>query len=175
VFSLETLFTCFYIFLARIIDVSLGTVRTVLIVKGKNFSTAVIAFFEVFIWFMVAREALNTEIKSILIPIFYAGGYATGTLLGSYLSNRYVDGLIGIQVIVKRKNAEKIINEIREKGYGVSTIDLKNDYEGEKKDLLIIQINKKSLKIITRIVRTIEPEAFLVINETKYVQNGLVK
>lgn len=172
---LETLFTCFYIFFARIIDVSLGTVRTVLIVKGKNLSTALIAFFEVFIWFMVAREALNTEIKSILIPIFYAGGYATGTLLGSYLSNRFVDGLVGVQVIIKRNKTNKIINEIRDKGFGVSVVDLKNDYEGEAKDLLIIQINKKSLKTITKIIRTIDPDAFVVINETKYAQNGLIK
>ncbi|MDE6285056.1 MAG: DUF2179 domain-containing protein [Bacilli bacterium] len=169
------IFTCLYIFFARMIDVSLGTIRTVLIVKGKNLSTAIIAFFEVFIWFMVAREALNTDINSILIPIFYAGGYATGTLLGAWVSNTFLDGLIGVQVIVKRKNVEKLVEEIRLKGFGVSIVDLKNNYEGEKKDLLIIQINKKSLKILTKIIRTMEPDAFVVINETKYVQNGMVK
>lgn len=169
------LFTCLYIFFARIVDVSLGTVRTVLIVKGQKLSAALIAFIEVFVWFMVAREALNTDIDSLLIPIFYAGGYAMGTLLGSWVSDSFVDGLIGVQVIIKRKNVEKIVHEIREKGFGVSIVDLKNDYEGEKKELLIIQINKKSLKSLTKIIRTMEPDAFVVINETKYVQNGMVK
>lgn len=169
------LFTCIYIFLARIVDVTLGTIRTVLIVRGKNVSTAIIAFFEVLIWFMVAREALNTAVDSILIPIFYSAGYATGTLLGSYISNHFIDGLIGVQVIVKQKNSNKLIKEIREHGFGVSVIDLKNDYEGDKKAMLFIQLNKKSLKKLTRIIRTKEPDAFVVINETKYVQNGLIK
>lgn len=169
------IFTCLYIFGARLVDVTLGTIRTVLIVKGKKLPAALIAFIEVFVWFMVAREALNTEIDSLLIPIFYAGGYATGTLLGSWVSNTFLDGLIGVQVIVKRKNLSPLVDEIRNKGFGVSIVDLKNDYEGEKKDLLIIQINKKSLKILTKIIRTTEPDAFVVINETKYVQNGMVK
>lgn len=169
------LFTCLYIFLARIVDVSLGTIRTVLIVKGKNISTTIIAFFEVLIWFLVAREALNTDINSVLIPIFYAGGYATGTLLGSYISNHFIDGLIGVQVIVKQVNTKKLIKEIRDKGFGVSSVNLKNDYEGEKKDMLFIQLNKKSLKKLTHIIRTIDPDSFVVINETKYVQNGIIK
>lgn len=169
------LFTCFYIFFARLIDVSLGTIRTVLIVKGKNLSTAAIAFFEVLIWFLVAREALNTDIDSILIPIFYAGGYATGTLLGAYISNNFLDGLIGVQVIVKQKNTKKLINEIRDKGFGVSIVDLKETQDDEKKDMLFIQLSKKSLRQLTHIVRVNDPDAFVVINETKYVQNGLVK
>lgn len=169
------LFTCLYIFLARIVDVSMGTIRTVLIVKGKKISTAIIAFFEVLIWFLVAREALNTDIKSILIPICYAGGYATGTLIGSYISNNLLNGLIGVQVIVKQTKTNKILKEIRNSGFGVSVLDLKKTQEKEKKDMLFIQLNKKSLKKLTRIIRTIDPDAFLVINETKYVQNGLIK
>ena len=62
--------TCLKIFLARIVDVSLGTIRTVLVVKGKSITPAVVAFFEVLIWFIVAREALNTELNSILIQYF---------------------------------------------------------------------------------------------------------
>lgn len=169
------LFTCVYIFLARIVDVSLGTIRTVLLVKGKNTSTAIIAFFEVMIWFLVAREALNTSYNSILIPIFYAGGYATGTLLGSYISNTLLDGLIGVQVITKQKNSKKIVNEIRNKGFGVSIVDIKNDLEGQKKIMLFIELNKKSLKKLTKIIRINDPDSFVVINETKYVQNGLIK
>lgn len=169
------LFTCFYIFMARIIDVSFGTVRTVLIVRDKKIPAGIIAFFEVFIWFLVAREALNTDIDSWLIPVFYAGGYATGTLLGSYISSNFLNGLIGVQVIVKKTKVSKLMTEIREKGFGVSMVDLKNDYEGEKKAMLFIQLNKKSLKNLTKVIRQLDPDAFVVINETKYVQNGLIK
>ena len=95
------LYICIKIFLARIVDVSLGTIRTGLGVKGKNITPAIVAFFEVLIWFYAAREALSTNIDSILIPIFYSGGYAAGTYIGTFISNRFVEGLIGVQVITK--------------------------------------------------------------------------
>ena len=159
--------TCLKIFLARIVDVSLGTIRTVLVVKGKSITPAVVAFFEVLIWFVVAREALNTDLNSILIPIFYALGYATGTY-------KVVDGLIGVSVITKSAN-NKMLKEMRDKGFGVSVVDLKKTNDNNKKDMLIIELNKKKLKELTHIIRTNDPDAFVVINETKYVQNGLIK
>ena len=167
-------FMCLKIFLARIIDVSIGTVRTVLVVKGNRLLGAILAFFEVFIWFFAAREALNT-IDSILIPIFYAGGFATGTYIGTLISNNYLDGLIGIQIITKSNLALKIIKEIRASGYGVSVIDLKNTQDNISKKMLLIQLNKKRLKDITKIVRRLDPNAFVIINETKYVQKGVIK
>ena len=167
-------FMCLKIFLARIIDVSIGTVRTVLVVKGNRLLGAILAFFEVFIWFFAAREALNT-IDSILIPIFYAGGFATGTYIGTLISNNYLDGLISIQIITKSNLALKIIKEIRASGYGVSVIDLKNTQDNISKKMLLIQLNKKRLKEITKIVRRLDPNAFVIINETKYVQKGVIK
>lgn len=168
------IFTCLKIFAARIIDVSLGTIRTVFVVKGKTLEPFVIAFFEVLIWFIVAREALNTEGNMILIAISYAGGYATGTLIGSKLSRWLVKGVIGVQVVVK-ENSTKLIETLREKGYAVSVIELKNDYDGKNKDMLYIGINNNKLKEVTKIIKDYDSSAFIVVNETKLVQNGLIK
>lgn len=168
------LLVCIKIFLARIVDVTLGSIRTILMVKGKSIPASIIAFLEVFIWFIIAKEALNTPYNSLLIPVFYAGGYATGTLLGTYLSNTYVSGIVGLQVITKTNN-KKMIERIRKNGYGVSIVNLKNAYEGHKKEMLIIQVNKKSLKEITNLIKEYDHNAFIIANETKYVQNGLIK
>ncbi len=169
------LFICLKIFLARIVDVSLGTIRTVLVVKGKNLTPAIVAFFEVLVWFYAAREALNTEIASILIPIFYAGGYAAGTYIGTFISTHFVEGLIGVQVITKQSKEPHMLDEIRAAGFGASVIDLKNTHEKSKKDMLIIHLNKSKLKKLTKIIRRNDPDAFVVINENKYIQNGLIK
>ena len=166
---------CFKIFFARIIDVSLGTIRTVLVVRGRRFTPAFIAFFEVLIWFLIAREALTTEVTSILIPICYAGGYATGTFIGGFISNNFVEGLIGVNVTTKTSGAKIMVDEIRKAGFGVSVIDLKNPQDDEDKTMLIVQINKSKLKTLTAIIRKNDPDAFVVINETKYTQNGLIK
>ena len=141
---------CLKIFLARIIDVTLGTVRTVLVVRGRKNTAALIAFVEVLIWFLIAREALTTDVTSWLIPICYAGGYATASV-------------------------DKMIKEIRDAGFGVSVVDLKNPQDNEKKTMLMIQLNKSKLKKLTHIIRTNDKDAFVVINDTKYVQNGVIK
>ena len=73
------------------------------------------------------------------------------------------------------KHFDKMLKEIRNKGFGVSVVDLKKTNDLEKKDMLIIQLNKKKLKELTHIIRSNDPDAFVVINETKYVQNGLIK
>ena len=61
---MDLVILCIKIFFARIIDVTLGTVRTIYSVKGKTFTAGFIAFFEISIWFMVVREALNTEMTN---------------------------------------------------------------------------------------------------------------
>ena len=64
---MDILFLCIKIFLVRIIDVSLGTARTIIMVKGKSLVASLIGFVEVFVWFVIAREALNTTESSLLI------------------------------------------------------------------------------------------------------------
>lgn len=168
------IFTCLKIFAARIVDVSLGTLRTVFFVKGKTLEPFIIAFFEVLVWFAVAREALTVEGNTVLIAISYAAGYATGTFIGSKLSNILIKGVVGVQIIVK-EDSEKLINKLRKKGYAVSVIELKNDYEGKNKDMLYIQVNNKKLKELTNIVKSYDESAFVVVNETKLIQNGFIK
>lgn len=168
------IFTCLKIFFARIIDVSLGTLRTVFFVKGKTVEPFIIAFFEVLVWYAVAREALNTDGNTVLIAISYAAGYATGTFIGSKLSKILVKGVVGVQIILK-DGADTLVNELRNKGYAVSVIELKNDYEGNNKDMLYIQVNNRKLKELTSIVKEYDESAFLVVNETKLVHNGFIK
>lgn len=166
---------CLKIFLARIIDVTLGTVRTVLVVRGRKNTAALIAFVEVLIWFLIAREALTTDITSWLIPICYAGGYATGTYIGSYITVNFMESLIGVQVTTKEASGDKMIKEIRDAGFGVSVIDLKNPSDSHNKKMLMIQLNKSKLKVLTHIIRENDKDAFVVISDTKYVQNGIIK
>lgn len=167
--------TCLGIFLARIADVTFGTIRTVYTVKGKQFIASFIAFIEVLIWFIVAREALGGPLKNpIPIAISYSGGYAMGTLIGTFLSNHLIDGLVMVQAILE-KNDKSLINKIREAGFGVSIIPLKGELDTIKKEMLLIETNKKKVKKLVNIIKIKYPNAFIIISETKNIQNGLVK
>lgn len=168
------LFMCVQIFLARIVDVTLGTLRTILIVRGRKNSASVIAFFEVLIWFLVAKEALDNINESILIPICYSLGFSVGTYIGIKITNKYIDSYVNAHVTTTRDNMP-LINNLRKNGFGVSVVSLKKTNDNVKKDLLLISINKKSIKQLTKIVKKHDKKAFIVLNDTKYIQNGIIK
>lgn len=167
---MSLVFLCVKIFFARILDVSIGTVRTMIMVRGKMYVTAALAFIEVMIWFMVAREALVTDMNSIFIPISYSLGYATGTFIGTYIANNFIRNIIGVEIIVT-KNQLELIKAIKKSGFAVSVIDLK----GNKNGFLLCQINSKKEQKLINIVKKYDPNAFIIVNDTKYVQNGFIK
>lgn len=167
-------FICVKIFFARILDVTIGTLRQSVMLKGKIYLTSVLAFLEVFIWFVVAREALTMNIESILIPIFYSLGYATGTLMGSFLSRKLVKGEVGLQVVVDEKD-NLLLNALKARGYAVSIINLENENKGSKKRMLFLEVNSKSLKKVEALISKTAPNAFITISETKKVLNGTIK
>lgn len=165
---------CIKIFLVRILDVSLGTLRTIITVKGRNTLASMVGFIEVFVWFVIAREALNTDVDSIWIAISYSLGFATGTYIGGVLSDRFISGTLSVQVVTSSKDS-KVLNKIRQEGYGMSVIDIKGKDDGQGKYMLFIEINKKNMSHLKNMIKEIDEKAFIVVNETKYVQNGYFK
>ena len=159
------------IFFVRIIDVSLGTARTIIMIKGKSLMASIIGFVEVFIWFMIVREALNTSQSGVVIAISYSLGFAVGTYIGSILSSMFIEGTLGVEVITTNKDLASII---RNEGYAVSEVDVKGQKD-EKKYMLIIEIKNKRLKDLKALINSKDKSAFVMVSETKLVQNGYFK
>lgn len=168
---MNILFLCIKIFLVRIIDVSLGTFRTIITVKGKALYASLIGFIEVFVWFLIVREALNTNVESLWIAISYSLGFATGTYIGSLLSNHFIESLLTIQIITEKYS---LVHILRENGYGLSVINVNGINETEKY-MLIIEIKGKSLKHLRSLAESVDKNCFFIVTETKYVQNGYIK
>lgn len=164
---------CIKIFIARVIDVALATFVTILNVKGEKIKATVIGFIDVIIWFLVVKEALNTEVESIWIAFSYAGGYAAGTFIGGSLSNILIKGKISVQVILDYLPLEKT-EKIRDAGYAVSQIECTGK-QGSKKSMLFIEVDKKKLNDLKALIKEIDESAFIVVNETKLVENGFFK
>ena len=168
---MELLFLCLKIFFVRILDVTMGTFRTILTVKSKPVQACLIGFVEALIWFLVVKEALNTDSDSIFIALAYAGGFATGTYLGGKLSQKLISGNSTLQVITKNR---KIIDVISGSGYGVTVLDAKG-YNDSKKYMLVIEVNNKNISDVKELVKKLDKNAFIVVTETKLVQNGYIK
>ena len=162
------LFLCIKIFLVRILDVSLGTIRTIMTIKNKTLLASIIGFIEITVWFLVAKEALNTNNNNLYIVFSYALGFSTGTYIGGLLSNKYIKGYTSVQIITTNNNLENIL---RKNGYGITTINIEN----KNQKMLILQIKNKTLDELKKIINKYDPKAFIVINETKYIQNGFIK
>ena len=172
--KIQLLFICLKIFLCRVVDVTLATVRTVLTVKEKNLLAALIGFIEVTIWFLVVREALSVEGNTLLICVSYAGGFASGTFIGGLISKRFIRGNVNVQVITSSRD-EKIVNEIRLAGFGASVVDVNGSEYGEEKFMILCEIRKNRLPELRTIISEHDPHAFVMVQETKYVYNGYMK
>lgn len=167
---MEILLLCIKIFFVRVLDVALGTVRMLFTVKGNRFVASTIGFIEMLIWFLIVKEALNTDLTSIWIAVSYAGGYALGTLLGSYLSERLISGMVTVQAILSSTNDE-VVTMIRKAGYAVSVLDVKGQ-DDKPKYLLLIEVNKKRQNAIRKLIKELDDRAFVIINDSKTVYNG---
>lgn len=160
--------TCIEVFFARMLDVSIGSVRTILLVKGKNFLSTILAFIEILIWYFVARQILTTEDTNILIVLSYAGGYAFGTYVGGLINKYFVRGNLMAFVITSLDN-KFMIEKLKEAGYGVSTLSIEDG-----KLILLIEFKKKYLKKLKSTVANLDENAFVIINESLHVENGYI-
>lgn len=167
---MELFILCLKIFFIRIIDVSMGTFRTIITVKGKRLAATCISFFESLIWFLIVKEALTTDIESIWIALSYSGGFSLGTYIGSFFSAKFIKGTSGFQVILSSKN-EKVIEGLRKKGYAVSVVDVRGQ-DNESKYMLFIEINNQRYNELSSLIKGLDPKAFIVVNDSKNVING---
>ena len=166
---MSILLLCIEIFFARIIDVSLGTIRTVIVVKGKNLIGSIIGFFEITVWFLVVEQALTTSSNNVFIVLSYALGFATGTYIGGILSTRLVKTKYEVQIITD-KNVQYMIDKIRESSMAVSILKLEG--KNKNKYLLFIEVDNNKMKELSSIVKSVDERAFIVVNETMFVHNG---
>lgn len=162
---------CLMIFFVRIVDVSLGTVRTVLIIKGRRIIGSIIGLIEVMVWFLVVKNALSTENTSIWIAVAYSTGFALGNYIGSLIEDMLPIGNASIQVITRGIRYD-LVEQIRKMGFAVSTVDCKGK-DGNNL-MLIIEINRKKIDEVKKIVKDNAPDSFVTITDIKQVYNGYV-
>ena len=154
------------IFLARIIDVSVGTLRTISIIQGRTKIAFFLAFIETSVWLIVLSEVLPKVVAEPILGVFYAFGFATGNVVGILVEKRLAMGYTNFRVITT-KFAKEITNSLREKGFAVT------NFEGHGKDGMVTEIyvvsDRKNLPLLIKIVKEIEPEAFYIAEQAGIV------
>ena len=172
--TIATLLTCLKIFFARILDVSLGTVRTMFTVKGKSTVASLIGFVEIMVWFLAVRTAFNSDEAGLLMAFFYAGGYATGTLVGSKIAEKVIRGTVSVQVVTSSRD-DNVTDAIRNAGYAITVVNVNGSEFGGEKYMYFAEVNTNSLTDFKTLIYTLDPKCFVTVQETKYAYNGLIK
>jgi len=101
------------IFLARIMDVSIGTMRVIFVSRGFKFYAALCGFFEVLIWIIAITQIIK-NLNNPLYYIAYAGGFATGNFIGMVLEEKIALGTVLLRIVVPHEieELEKYLKEI---------------------------------------------------------------
>ncbi len=163
--------SCLILFFGRIADVSLGTVKTVLTVKEKSGLAACVGFVEVFIWFLVVRDALNSDYPIAYLALAYALGYACGTFVGGKLAKALVPGHVTVEVITSNRS-DVIPHRMREKGYPLTVINVNESEFGDPKYMIICDVDKKKVEKFKAKIKELDPNAFIIIRDTKAYAGG---
>ncbi|SRR6056297_1804142 len=157
------------IFFARILDVSIGTIRMIFVSKGLKKIAPVLGFFEVFIWIVAIGEIMN-GVTQWFYYLFYAGGFAAGTYVGMYLEEKLSVGKTLVRIITQKESGD-LIEKFKEEGYKLTVADARGK-KGEVKIIFIV-INKKKLKKIVNIIQEFNPKAFYTIEDVRYVNEPI--
>jgi len=166
---IQVLLASFFIFAARVADVTLGTLRVLLIVRGKKYQAAVLGFFEVLI-FLGALTMVVRDMDNPIKVVAYAAGFATGNILGGAVEERLALGYATAQIICMRPDVNLDVI-LREQGFGV-TVLAGHGREGPRK-VLLITLARKSLNKLYHAVETHDPDAFFTIMETRRIYGGV--
>ncbi|HNX25202.1 MAG TPA: DUF2179 domain-containing protein [Spirochaetota bacterium] len=158
------------IFSARVLDVSIGTFRIILVSRGYRRIAPVLGFFEVLIWI----TALGQIFKNLNGPasyIFYAGGFATGTFVGMKIESMVSIGFQSIRIITTEKVTALPLT-LREEGFGITT----SPGRGMKGEVMIIYttVPRKRVRHILEIVEALEPNSFITIEDVRSFKSGFI-
>jgi uncharacterized protein YebE (UPF0316 family) len=155
------------IFTARIFDVSLDTIRVIMVSKGYRKLAPYIGFFQVLIWIITITRIME-NLDNWITYVAYAAGFAMGTYVGMWLEERLAIGNELLRVIT-RKPADELIKVLRDEGFVVTVADGMGR-DGEV-GILFLVVKRKALKNAVALVKKYNPQAYYTIEDMRFVRN----
>lgn len=160
------------ILVSKMIEVSIGTLRHILINKGYKKQGAILSFFEVLLWVIIASLVIQGIAEAPIKAITYSLGFAIGVYLGSLLESYFALGKLLIHVNCSLSSSKKTIQAIRDAGFGVTSIDA----HGKDSDRIILMVftNRKGHKELVELIYAIDPKTMIVANEVSVIKGGYI-
>lgn len=159
----------FIVFLARFVDVSLGTVRIIFLSRGRKYLAPLLGFVEVLIWITVVSQIVRGA-QNAAAYLAYAAGFAVGNYVGMLIEERLAIGTLVIRVILSQDGAQ-LVDRLRTKGYGATYVD----GHGASGPVVLVYtvVMRKELSHVMSLIHEVHPKAFFTVEELRSVQQGI--
>jgi uncharacterized protein YebE (UPF0316 family) len=159
----------FLIFIARIADVSIGTIRLIFISRGLKYIAPIVGFFEVLIWLLAIGQIMK-NLSNPACYIAFAGGFAMGNFIGMWIAEKLSLGQVLVRVITE-KDASELVENLKSADYGVTSVD-GHGTAGQVKVIFTI-VPKQEIQRIIELIKRFNPQAFYSIEEVSFVEKGI--
>lgn len=170
--GIDALFAGFWgpllIFMLRIFDVSLSTLRILLSMRNQRVLVPIIGFFEVLIWIFAVGSAIR-NLESVWHVLGYAGGFATGNIVGLWIEGKLAIGLATLRII-SRAGGVEMAEALRDRGYGVTEF-FGQGREGRVEIVYTAVARREIARVLDEVARW-DPDAFVTVEEPREVRRG---
>ena len=174
--SINPVIVCLIVCAAKIIEITIQSLKTCMMVKGQRLKAAGLGLLECAIWGLVISTLIGTLGNNILLLGFYSVGYATGLFLGSTIESKIALGTSNLELIANDESTQKITEFLKENGRGYTVFEGHGSVD--KMNMIFIVIpRKEAAKMLKDIRRISDNKVFVVASEvSKYAGGyGMVK
>lgn len=174
--SIHPAFVCLIVCTAKIIEISIQSLKTCMMVKGQRLKAAGLGFLECGIWGLVISTIISTLGDNLLLLLFYCTGYAAGLFLGSTIEGKIALGTSNLELIANAENTEVITAYLRENNRGYTVFE--GHGSKDKMNMIFIVLSRRETATVLKDVRQLcDNKVFVVTTEvSKYAGGyGLVK
>lgn len=157
------------VFFARIADVSLGTIRTLMVVRGYRKIAVAIGLIEVTIWVSASGWVLKKMDQWYLV-LAYSLGFAVGNLIGMTIEAWLALGSVMVFAVSEARE-RALAPQLREQGFSVTVLSGQGN-EGNAVEVVLCTEERKTLPILMKSIREADPQAFITVKDIRDVDSA---
>ena len=174
--SIHPAAVCLIVCAAKILEITIQSLKTCMMVKGQRLKAAGLGFLECTIWGLVISTLIGSLGDNLLLLAFYCVGYATGLFLGSTLESKIALGTSNLELIASDDSTAKITAYLKENGMGYTVFEGRGSQE-KMNMIFVVLPRKETPKTLREIRKACDGKVFVAVSEvSKYAGGyGMVK
>lgn len=174
--TLHPVLVCFIVCAAKIVEITIQSLKTCMMVKGQRLKAAGLGFVECTIWGLVISTIIGTLGDNVFLLLFYCVGYATGLFLGSTIENKIALGTSNLELIANDKSTAEITAYLKSQNRGYTVFEGHGSVD-KMNMIFIVLPRKETPRVLREIRRACDNKVFVVASEvSKYAGGyGMVK